>query len=341
MRRKKARFSETKKNKRPKPMEALRKVGEFIKAQEERIETLRLEVARKKEYLGNNSSSNSQEEAFEVDDDSFRALEAEQNGDLESAKGFHLAAYEKLIAIEPPTEPSARGIAAFASFAVRNASEDATACVFDEDQVMEAFDYIAELPAVANTVECERAVFLGFTIGDSARAWEAFKHARELFPGDVQLLCNYARFVDSVLVQEAEEDGDMACVPELKDLAAELYSDALELSPQLANALVNLSAILVEQSRDKSFAERRILLERARDLLLRALEQDGGEDNSMAMLYYNLACIECLLVGKANVNCAKHLERAVKLDPSLRNAIVQDPDLNSVRKEKWCLALLK
>ncbi|KAH9252061.1 hypothetical protein BASA81_010043 [Batrachochytrium salamandrivorans] len=311
-----------------------------IQRSEQRLAALRMEIVGKNAYLAQHQQLGGEEEEVEfvVEEDTLKAMECEQRGEMEAAKQFHLSAFDKLIQIDPPTESSARGLAAFASFAVRNLDEGVE---LDEEQISEAFDCVGDFPAVAASVECERAVFLGFTLGDSPKAWESFKLAKAGFPEDVQLLCNYARFVDSVLVQEAEEDGDLACIPELKELASELYVEALEIDPAIPSALVNLSAIYVEQSREKALlAERTLLLEQARALLLSALKQ-GEERAEMAMMHYNLACIECLLEGKASPECATHLKKAVGLDPSLRGAIVQDPDLSSVRHEKWCLALLK
>jgi hypothetical protein len=57
------------------------------------------------------------------------------------------------------------------------------------------------------------------------------------------------------------------------------------------------------------------------------------------MMHYNLACVECLLGNKPD--CATHLKRAVSLDPSLKQAVGQDPDLKRVRKEPWCVALMR
>lgn len=274
-----------------------------------------------------NPNPNEPEELIAVDDeDAFEAARCEERGELDKARSRYLAAYDK--AIDKPSEDAqARTLASFASFLVRRflgqlQQDDQLA-----QKVSDAFDaLVANNQAIADTVSAEHAAFLSDVLNENDEALEAYRKAVSIFPENAELLCNYAKFVDTTLVSETEGDAR----EDFRSLAAGLYRDALKLSPQALPALINLPAILVEQSRSISDqSERNQCFEEARELLQKALIEVPSD----AAAVYNLACIEAM-TGNNN-ECMSLLERCIALDPSLRENLADDEDLENVKNESW------
>lgn len=112
------------------------------------------------------------------------------------------------------------------------------------------------------------------------------------------------------------------------------YEEALQLAPDMGEALVGLGCVhLAMASRTIDIRERDDLLKRARQELLRA-EILWGKAAA-----YNLACA-CALEGDTD-GCRTWLERAkteLHLPPAAQ--LRTDPDLAPVRGEPWFAELL-
>jgi len=112
------------------------------------------------------------------------------------------------------------------------------------------------------------------------------------------------------------------------------FEEALQLTPDMAEALVGLGCTrLAMASRATDARERDELLKAARQVLLRA------EDLWGKAAAYNLACA-CALEGD-HEGCRTWLERA-KVEGHLPPAaqVRADPDLAAVRREPWFTELL-
>jgi len=299
------------------------------------------------EAVEKNPNEGEEEEAEKVvlveDEDAFLAVKYEQEEQFDLARAHHQKAFDKAMESQTSvggalTESNARAIAAFASFMVRHSMEELAVNDALVEQVTDAFDLLssaeeASIVGIKESVEAERAAFLFEILQNTEEALEAFQRAREIYPEDAEMLCNYARFVNKVLAREAMEDGDAKQVVELKALAADLYREALDIVPNVPDVRANLAAILVQLSKmgGGDQAEGNKLLEEAKYNLEQAVETRNP------IVLYNLACVECLLGNAAE--CEKHLKEAVAVNPGFREDMKQDPDLEAVHGASWFKSL--
>ena len=117
----------------------------------------------------------------------------------------------------------------------------------------------------------------------------------------------------------------------LFEQAEQKYQAALTIKPDVPDALNNWGAALLFQAATKTGAEARRLLRRARATLQRVVPQ--------TMAAYNLACVSARLGDEEA--CRRWLQEGQRAGTlPARQQILDDPDLESVRQQKWFQALI-
>jgi hypothetical protein len=142
-----------------------------------------------------------------------------------------------------------------------------------------------------------------------------------------------ARQGDTLLETARTKQGEEAGA--LYHWACEAYADALQLSPDAAEALVGLGCgHLALASRARDPGARQALLAQARRVLIAAEAQEAPAAG------YNLACL-CALDGNPE-GCrmwVTRCEQRGQLPPA--EQLLADPDLASVRREAWFAELAR
>jgi hypothetical protein len=128
-------------------------------------------------------------------------------------------------------------------------------------------------------------------------------------------------------VEMEEIDAEVRHVPEVLAVRVQVYRalEKWELMQVVARRLAQYDPDDVEATRAWAYATRRAeCIEAARLILLDAVERLPH----VARLHYDLAGLECQL-GEVEVANGR-LQHALKLDPALRLAALDDPDLAAV-----------
>jgi tetratricopeptide (TPR) repeat protein len=118
---------------------------------------------------------------------------------------------------------------------------------------------------------------------------------------------------------------------QLFEQAEQKYQAALTIKSDVPDALNGWGTALLFQAATKTGAEARRLLRRARATLLRVVPQ--------TMAAYNLACVSARLGDEKA--CREWLQKGQRAGTlPARQQILDDPDLESVRQQKWFQALI-
>ena len=132
--------------------------------------------------------------------------------------------------------------------------------------------------------------------------------------GDFTRHSNHESTLNSTATSLYEKARDFQKSGRLQE-AKRLYEEALDLDPEYVDALNNLGVIYIQ---DKKYSA-------ARALFLKAIRLRPGYVDS----HYNLACLHAI---KGNVRQSlDHLNRAVSLDPAVKDWARKDSDLQNLR----------
>ncbi|MCK4388996.1 MAG: tetratricopeptide repeat protein [Desulfobacterales bacterium] len=132
--------------------------------------------------------------------------------------------------------------------------------------------------------------------------------------GDFTRHSNHESTLNSTATSLYEKARDFQKSGRLQE-AKRLYEEALDLDPEYVDALNNLGVIYIQ---DKKYSA-------ARALFLKAIQLRPNYVDS----HYNLACLHAI---KGNVRQSlDHLNRAVSLDPEVKNWARTDSDLQNLR----------